>query len=68
VTSRTAAATGCRPRGRLVCPYCGVGCQLTYKIKDDKIACVRAGDGPANENRLCVKGRFGFDYVHNPER
>src|SRR5277367_3834295 len=51
-----------------VCPYCGVGCQLTYQIKDDKIVAVVGKDGPANQNRLCVKGRFGFDYVHNPER
>src|SRR5271163_3123056 len=51
-----------------VCPYCGVGCQLTYQIKDDKIIAVGGRDGPANQNRLCVKGRFGFDYVHNPER
>src|SRR5689334_21489294 len=51
-----------------VCPYCGVGCQLTYHIKDDKIVAVTGKNGPANENRLCVKGRFGFDYVHNPQR
>src|SRR5437870_8669046 len=51
-----------------VCPYCGVGCQLTYHIKDDKLLYVTGRDGPANQNRLCVKGRFGFDYVHNPER
>src|SRR5215211_3702940 len=51
-----------------VCPYCGVGCQLTYNIKDDKLLYVTGKNGPANENRLCVKGRFGFDYVHNPER
>jgi formate dehydrogenase major subunit len=51
-----------------VCPYCGVGCQLTYQIKDDKLLYVTGKNGPANENRLCVKGRFGFDYVHNPQR
>ncbi len=51
-----------------VCPYCGVGCQLTYQIKDDKLLAVTGRDGPANENRLCVKGRFGFDYVSNPQR
>jgi formate dehydrogenase major subunit len=51
-----------------VCPYCGVGCQLTYHIKDDKLLHVTGRDGPANQNRLCVKGRFGFDYVHNAER
>jgi formate dehydrogenase major subunit len=51
-----------------VCPYCGVGCQLTYKIKDDKIVAVDGRDGPANQDRLCVKGRFGFDYVDHPHR
>ncbi len=51
-----------------VCPYCGVGCQLEYNVNDNKIAYVNGKDGPANENRLCVKGRFGFDYVNNPER
>ncbi len=51
-----------------VCPYCGVGCQVTYKIKDDRILYVQGRNGPANENRLCVKGRFGFDYVHHPHR
>jgi formate dehydrogenase major subunit len=51
-----------------VCPYCGVGCQLTYHIKDDKLLYVSGRNGPANENRLCVKGRFGFDYVSHPHR
>jgi formate dehydrogenase major subunit len=51
-----------------VCPYCGVGCQITYKIRDGRIAWVEGRDGPANQNRLCVKGRFGFDYVDNSER
>ena len=51
-----------------VCPYCGVGCQLTYNIKDDKILYVEGRDGPANHGRLCVKGRYGFDYVHHPHR
>ena len=51
-----------------VCPYCGVGCQLTYNIKDNRILHVDGRDGPANRNRLCVKGRYGFDYVHHPQR
>jgi formate dehydrogenase major subunit len=51
-----------------VCPYCGVGCQITYKIKEERIAFVDGREGPANENRLCVKGRFGFDYVTHPQR
>jgi formate dehydrogenase major subunit len=51
-----------------VCPYCGVGCQLTYNIKDNKILYVEGRDGPANHGRLCVKGRYGFDYAHHPHR
>jgi formate dehydrogenase major subunit len=51
-----------------VCPYCGVGCQISYQIKDERIAFVQGRDGFSNENRLCVKGRFGFDYVDNPQR
>lgn len=51
-----------------VCPYCGVGCQITYNIKDNEILYVEGQDGPANNNRLCVKGRFGFDYVKHPHR
>src|SRR5256714_482856 len=51
-----------------VCPYCGVGCQLTYHVKDNHIVRVEGRDGPANHERLCVKGRFGFDYVQHPHR
>jgi formate dehydrogenase major subunit len=51
-----------------VCPFCGVGCLLTYNVKDNKIVSVDGRDGPANQGRLCVKGRFGFDYIHNPQR
>jgi formate dehydrogenase major subunit len=51
-----------------VCPYCGVGCLITYNVKDDKIVSVDGRAGPANDSRLCVKGRFGFDYVHHDGR
>jgi len=51
-----------------LCPYCGVGCQTTVHVKDDKILYVDGRDGPANEQRLCVKGRFGFDYINHPHR
>jgi formate dehydrogenase major subunit len=47
-----------------VCPFCGVGCLLTYNVKDNRIVSVDGRDGPANHGRLCVKGRFGFDYAH----
>jgi formate dehydrogenase major subunit len=51
-----------------LCPYCGVGCQLTFQIEDHKLISVTGRDGPSNRNRLCVKGRFGFDYIHHPDR
>jgi formate dehydrogenase major subunit len=53
---------------RSVCPYCGVGCQLTFNVKDNRILYVDGADGPANRGRLCVKGRYGFDYVHHKQR
>jgi formate dehydrogenase major subunit len=53
-----------------VCPFCGVGCLLTYHVntKQNVIKFVNGKDGPANHNRLCVKGRYGFDYAHHPQR
>jgi formate dehydrogenase major subunit len=51
-----------------VCPFCGVGCLVTYNVRDNKIVSVDGRDGPANHNRLCVKGRFGFDYASSPQR
>ena len=51
-----------------VCPYCGVGCQLTYHVKANQILFVQGKNGPANSSRLCVKGRYGFDYVQHKHR
>ena len=51
-----------------LCPYCGVGCQLTYHVKDNTILRVEGRKGPANDGRLCVKGRYGFDYIHHEQR
>jgi formate dehydrogenase major subunit len=51
-----------------LCPYCGVGCQVRLHLEGDQIVLVEGRDGPANRNRLCVKGRFGFGYVHSPDR
>ena len=51
-----------------VCPFCGVGCLVTYQVRDEKIVSVKGREGPANEGRLCVKGRFGMDYIHSPDR
>jgi formate dehydrogenase major subunit len=51
-----------------VCPFCGVGCKVSLKVKDGKVKYVEGINGPANEGRLCVKGRFGFDYIHHEHR
>ncbi|NDF45420.1 MAG: 4Fe-4S dicluster domain-containing protein, partial [Betaproteobacteria bacterium] len=51
-----------------VCPFCGVGCLVTYHVRDNRIVKVDGRAGPANDKRLCVKGRFGFDYAHHPDR
>lgn len=51
-----------------VCPYCGVGCLLTFNVKNNHIQYVNGRNGPANLGRLCVKGRYGFDYIHHSDR
>lgn len=51
-----------------VCAFCGVGCKISLKVKDGKVKYVEGINGPANEGRLCVKGRFGFDYIHHHHR
>jgi len=51
-----------------VCAFCGVGCQISIKVKDGLVKYVEGINGPANEGRLCVKGRFGYDYIHHGHR
>jgi formate dehydrogenase major subunit len=51
-----------------LCPYCGVGCQVNYHVRDNTILQVAGRQGPSNLGRLCVKGRFGYDYVHHRQR
>jgi len=54
---------------RTTCSYCGVGCQMYLHVKDNKIVKVTGVKGVApNFGSLCVKGRFGFNFVHSPER
>ena len=51
------------------CPYCGVGCTLQLHVKDDFIYKVTSPfDSPVNHGNLCVKGRFGYDFVYHPKR
>ena len=64
-----------RPRTELdavdtVCPYCGVGCALTYYVDRDKgaIAYAEGREQPGSHGRLCVKGRYGWDYAASPQR
>src|SRR5512140_1371998 len=51
------------------CPYCGVGCSLELHVKDDFICRVTSPfDSPVNHGNLCVKGRFGYDFIYHPQR
>lgn len=63
----------CRPweveKIRTTCPYCGVGCQQLLHVKGGKILKVTGvKEGAPNKGRLCVKGRFGFDFIYSEER
>src|SRR5688572_2170438 len=66
--AREVGMQGIDRRVESVCPFCGVGCLLTYHVKQNVIQFVTGKDGPSNHNRLCVKGRYGFDYAAHPQR
>ncbi|MGE0376490.1 MAG: molybdopterin-dependent oxidoreductase [Planctomycetaceae bacterium] len=51
-----------------VCPYCGVGCAITVHSRDNQIVLAEGRESPVNHARLCVKGRYGWDYTHHPQR
>lgn len=51
-----------------ICPYCGVGCGITYHVQGDRILRVTGRRDTHTEGRLCVKGRYGWDYSHHPQR
>lgn len=53
---------------RTTCVYCGVGCQLDMWVRNDRIVRVRGVETAPNHGRLCVKGRFGYDFIHSPDR
>jgi len=54
---------------KTTCPYCGVGCSLYLGVRDNKIVSVRGdSEGPTNKGSLCVKGRWGYDFISHPER
>ena len=54
---------------RTVCPYCGTGCEMHVGHRDGRLASVRPVlDAPVNKGHLCVKGRYGWDFVHAADR
>jgi predicted molibdopterin-dependent oxidoreductase YjgC len=53
---------------KTVCPYCGCGCILVLGTRGGRIVSVRGDDSTHNQGQLCVKGRFGLDFVHSPDR
>ncbi len=65
-----------QPRGKpwettqvtTTCSYCGVGCQLTLNVVDDKVVAVTPSEGGVNNGALCVKGRFGYDFINHKDR
>ena len=54
---------------KTTCSYCGVGCQMLLHVKDNRVVKITGDENSApNYGSLCVKGRFGFDFIHSPER
>lgn len=52
-----------------ICPYCGVGCGIRLGIRGERVVNVKGDEGnPVNRGRLCVKGRFGYNWIHHKER
>jgi formate dehydrogenase (NADP+) beta subunit len=69
LVERSAAFSGTIQNPTLTtCPYCGVGCQFNIEVKDDKILRVTPADGPSNKGQICVKGKFGQEFITNSER
>jgi formate dehydrogenase major subunit len=75
LTNKPVRGIPIRPRSELdavdsVCPYCGVGCALTYHVDRERgaISFAEGRDQPGSKGRLCVKGRYGWDYAASPQR
>ncbi len=65
---RSAARTWEVKKVKTTCPYCGTGCSLELNVKDDRVVGVTSCQGDVNGRALCVKGRFGFGFIHHPDR
>ncbi|MEE9218537.1 MAG: molybdopterin-dependent oxidoreductase, partial [Acidobacteriota bacterium] len=69
VNKQAASAAAGKRSVDSICPYCGVGCAVTYHLESGKIVEVDGREeSPVNEGRLCVKGRYGYDYTAHPQR
>jgi formate dehydrogenase major subunit len=55
-------------RVRTTCSYCGVGCQMDLRVKENKVVGVDPAFGPSNNGLLCVKGKFGYKFINHPDR
>ncbi len=65
---RSAVRTWEVKKVRTVCPYCGTGCTIELNVKDGRVVGVTSTDGEVNGRALCAKGRFGYGFIHHPER
>lgn len=68
---RSGYGQGAVRKVRTTCPYCGVGCQMDLNVRQgriDKVTTPRMGAPPPNHGSLCVKGRFGCDFINHPDR
>ena len=50
-----------------VCPYCGAGCKLKLVVENNKIIRAEAADGVTNQNQLCLKGYYGWDFLNDTQ-
>lgn len=53
---------------RTTCSYCGVGCQMNLHVRDNQVVKITGADTVPNNGSLCVKGRFGFDFIASDQR
>ncbi len=65
---RSAAPTWEVRKVKTTCPYCGTGCSFELNVKGNKVVGVTSCDGDVNGRTLCVKGRFGYGFIHHPDR
>lgn len=65
---RAAARTWEVAKVKTTCPYCGTGCNFDLNVKDNKVVGITSCDGDVNGRALCVKGRFGYGFIHHPDR